>query len=116
MSSNSSTNAEFVKIVEEAAKRHPYKKNASPEELHETNRKRNLFIQKRSLGDEEDDGGGPWTLVTRKVRSKKYKTDAQLEAETQAYILATEMAFANRNQDMNDEEFNAHLNNIGSKF
>jgi hypothetical protein len=115
MSSNS-TNAEFANIVKEAERRYPYKKkNATPEDYHETNRKRNEFIQKRSLGDEEDEGG-PWTLVTRKVRTKKQKTDAQLEAETQAYILATEQAFANRNQDMNDEEFNAHLNNIGSKF
>lgn len=59
---------------------------------------------------------GSWTLVERKVRVKKHKTDEQLEAETQAYILETEQAFANRNQDMNDDEFNANLNNIGQKF
>jgi hypothetical protein len=113
--------------VEEAFRRFPLKDGATADQIHAVNRQRKNYIQMHKPVDEEtvnpvaaskpldtvdDTDAGTWTVVKKKVRVKKHKSDEQLEAETQAYINnPLEPLY-----DSDGNEQNVHLNDIGSRF
>jgi hypothetical protein len=113
--------------VEEAFRRFPLKDGATKDQIHAVNRQRKNYIQMHKPVDQEtlnpvaaskpldsvdNAEDGTWTVVKKKVRVKKHKTDEQLEAETQAYINnPLEPLY-----DSDGNEHNVHLNDIGSRF
>jgi len=111
--------------VEEAFRRFPLKDGASADQIHAVNRQRKNYIQMHKPVEEAPEAPTPkpmesvenpddntWTVVKKKVRVKKHKSDEQLEAETQAYINnPLEPLY-----DSDGNEHNGHLNDIGSRF
>lgn len=108
--------------VEEAFRRFPLKDGASADQIHAVNRQRKNYIQMHKPVEEdpvpkplesvENPDDNTWTVVKKKVRVKKHKSDEQLEAETQAYINnPLEPLY-----DSDGNEHNGHLNDIGSRF
>jgi hypothetical protein len=108
--------------VEEAFRRFPLKDGATKDQIHAVNRQRKNYIQMykpveedpapKPLESVENPDDNTWTVVKKKVRVKKHKSDEQLEAETQAYINnPLEILY-----DSDGNEHNVHLNDIGSRF
>jgi hypothetical protein len=111
--------------VEEAFRRFPLKDGATKDQIHAVNRQRKNYIQMHKPVEEapgdpapkplesvENPDDNTWTVVKKKVRVKKHKSDEQLEAETQAYINnPLEILY-----DSDGNEHNGHLNDIGSRF
>jgi hypothetical protein len=108
--------------VEEAFRRFPLKDGATADQIHAVNRQRKNYIQMHKPVEEEtapkpiesveNPDDGTWTVVKKKVRVKKHKTDEQLEAETQAYLANP----FETTYDSDGNEHNVHLNDIGSRF
>jgi len=107
-------------VVEEAFRRFPLKDGATKDQIHAVNRQRKNYVQMHKPVEEDPKIDAPtealdtgeWTVVKKKVRVKKHKSDEQLEAETQAYINnPLEPLY-----DSDGNEHNVHLNDIGSRF
>jgi len=108
--------------IEEAFRRFPLKDGATKDQIHAVNRQRKNYIQMhkpvedaptpKPMESVENPDDNTWTVVKKKVRVKKHKSDEQLEAETQAYINnPLEPLY-----DSDGNEHNVHLNDIGSRF